>query len=429
MLNINGMMARYVSFFSRVACVSLLLPLLAGCLYDIYVPQNRSAKAIRTPAAVPTSSGAPSAAPSAPQPVVVADNFTPDYRNLSYHFVTVERGSSLSQVAELAHVPMQAIIAMNNLAAPFVIYPGQQLKVPTLQRHDVRPGETLYAISRAYDRSVAEIAYFNGLAAPYRLLPGMEIRVPQAMQSEVLVASADMSAWPAPSERGSVPVKTVTINSKAEQVTLPPSETRTVASRAPISSGPLSAPLPAPSASAPVAAPPAPTVKAPVTVAAPAPTAPPAPEPSYQTAKLDLPPVPTRQYTTKAPPARSGKAFAWPVKGQVISGFGKKETGFHNDGVNIAVKEGTPIRAAENGVVSYVGNEMRSFGNLLLISHADGYVTAYGHTQKIVVAKGDAVKKGDIVAYAGSSGNVTQSQLHFEIRKKGQAIDPVAMLD
>ncbi len=415
-------MARYVSFFSRVACVSLLLPLLAGCLYDVYLPQNRSAKAIRTPSPAPT-----------PSRVVVADNFAPNYQGLSYHFVTVQRGDSLSQIADRSSVPAASVIALNGLPSPYVIHPGQQLKVPTVQRHDVRPGETLYAISRVYDQTVAEVAHFNGLSAPYTLTPGMEIRVPLRTQTEVMVASNDMSAWPAPAPtvpgQTNAPVKTVIINSEPTKVALPSSETRpAVIHSAPLSSGPLSAPLSAPEparagdnptpAPAPVAAPTSPPAPAPVKT-----------EPAYQMAKLDLPPVPTRKYTAKAPPARSGKAFAWPVKGQVISGFGKKDTGFHNDGVNIAVKEGTPIRAAENGVVSYVGNEMRSFGNLLLISHADGYVTAYGHTSRIAVTKGDAVKKGDVIAYAGSSGSVTQSQLHFEIRKSGRAIDPVAMLD
>lgn len=112
----------------------------------------------------------------------------------------------------------------------------------------------------------------------------------------------------------------------------------------------------------------------------------------------------------------------------MISWYGKKDSGYHNDGVNIRVKEGTPIRASENGVVSYVGNEMRSFGNLILVSHADGYVTAYGHTKKSAVSKGEAVKKGDIIAYAGSSGNVTESQLHFEIRKRGRAVNPTKYL-
>ncbi|MDF2367300.1 LysM peptidoglycan-binding domain-containing M23 family metallopeptidase [Sneathiella sp.] len=384
-------MARYVSFFSRVACVSLLLPMLAGCLYDDYLPRYKSAKVVHTPKPELVTAK-----------VVMPADFSPYYQDLSYQYVTVRGGDTLSRLAARSNVPVKAVVAMNNMRDPYRIYPGQQLKVPAFHVHSVRAGETLYAISRVYDVEMSEVAHFNFLETPYTLMPGTKLKIPMKTRGEVRVASTDMSAWPAPKPAGAStsaqPVKTVLINSKPQVVALPPP--------------PQATPAVITTKAAPKAAP------APAKV-----------EPSYQTAKLDIPPVPTRKFTTKAPPKRSGKSFGWPVEGQIISGFGKKKTGFHNDGLNIAVKEGTPIRAAENGVVSYVGNEMRSFGNLILVSHADGYVTAYGHTERAAVAKGDAVKKGEVIAYAGSSGSVTRSQLHFEIRKKGRAINPVAMLD
>lgn len=387
-------MARYVSFFSRVAYVSLLLPMLAGCLYDDYLPRYKSAKVIHAPKPELVTAK-----------VVMPDDFSPYYQDLSYQYVTVRSGDTLSRLATRSNVPVQAVIAMNNMRDPYMIYPGQQLKVPAFHVHSVRPGETLYAISRVYDVEMSEVAHFNFLDVPYTLMPGTKLKIPLKTQGEVRVASTDMNAWPAAkpaaATTSSQPVKRVVINSLPQVVAVPQPQ-----------------PKAAPAVVTPKAAPAATTTPAPTET-----------EPSYQVAKLDIPPVPTRKYTTKTPPQRSGKVFSWPVKGQVISGFGKKKTGYHNDGVNIAVKEGTPIRAAENGVVSYVGNEMRSFGNLILISHADGYVTAYGHTERATVAKGDAVNKGEVIAYAGSSGSVTRSQLHFEIRKKGRAINPVAMLD
>lgn len=389
-------MARYVSFFSRVACVSLLLPMLAGCLYDDYLPRYKSAKIVRAPKPQLVTAK-----------VVLPADFSPYYQDLSYQYVTVRGGDTLSKLAARSNVPVKSVIAMNNMRDPYLIYPGQQLKVPAFHTHSVRPGETLYAISRVYDVEMSEVAHFNFLDAPYTLMPGTKLKIPLKTKGEVRVASADMSAWPAPKpaaiNTSTQPVKRVVINSLPQVVSAPQASPKaTPAVMTTKAAAPKSVPkaTPAPAKS----------------------------EPSYQMAKLDIPPVPTRQYTTKAPPKRSGKSFSWPVKGQIISGFGKKKTGFHNDGLNIAVKEGTPIRAAENGVVSYVGNEMRSFGNLILVSHADGYVTAYGHTERAEVAKGDAVKKGEVIAYAGSSGSVTRSQLHFEIRKKGRAINPVAML-
>jgi murein DD-endopeptidase MepM/ murein hydrolase activator NlpD len=112
------------------------------------------------------------------------------------------------------------------------------------------------------------------------------------------------------------------------------------------------------------------------------------------------------------------------LKGRIIGSFGPRESGLHNDGLNIAAPSGTPIRAAENGVVVYAGNELRGFGNLLLIKHADGWVTAYAHAQTLKVGRGDQVRRGEIIATVGDSGNVGRPQLHFEIRKGQQPIDP-----
>ncbi|MCE2510924.1 MAG: M23 family metallopeptidase [Alphaproteobacteria bacterium] len=128
------------------------------------------------------------------------------------------------------------------------------------------------------------------------------------------------------------------------------------------------------------------------------------------------------------PPPRGERNFLIPVKGKVLSAFGPKADGLHNDGINIAAPSGTPVRAAENGVVVYVGRELRSFGNLLLIKHADGWMSAYGHMDKPLVKRGDIVKRGDPVAKVGKTGNVTTPQLHFELRRGSRAIDPTRYL-
>jgi murein DD-endopeptidase MepM/ murein hydrolase activator NlpD len=128
------------------------------------------------------------------------------------------------------------------------------------------------------------------------------------------------------------------------------------------------------------------------------------------------------------PPPRADSRFLWPVQGKVLSSFGPMEGGLHNDGINIAAPEGAPVKAAENGVVAYVGNELRGFGNLLLIKHADGWVTAYAHTQEILVRHGQQVKRGQIVARVGATGSVSEPQLHFEVRKGSKAKDPAQLL-
>lgn len=124
------------------------------------------------------------------------------------------------------------------------------------------------------------------------------------------------------------------------------------------------------------------------------------------------------------PPARSGRGFVWPVKGRVISRFGPKAKGLQNDGINIAAPRGTPVRAAENGVVAYAGNELRGFGNLLLIKHTGGWITAYAHNERLLVKRGEKVRKGQGIATVGSSGSVDRPQLHFELRRGMRATDP-----
>jgi murein DD-endopeptidase MepM/ murein hydrolase activator NlpD len=115
----------------------------------------------------------------------------------------------------------------------------------------------------------------------------------------------------------------------------------------------------------------------------------------------------------------------WPVKGKIISGYGPKPDGLKNEGINIAVPEGTSIRAANDGVVAYAGNELKGYGNLVLVRHAGGYVTAYAHAKQLMVKRGDTVKRGDVIALAGQTGAVTSPQVHFEVRKGAAALDPL----
>jgi murein DD-endopeptidase MepM/ murein hydrolase activator NlpD len=129
-----------------------------------------------------------------------------------------------------------------------------------------------------------------------------------------------------------------------------------------------------------------------------------------------------------APGDASMPAMRWPVRGKVISAYGSKPNGLKNEGINIAVPEGTSIRAAENGVVAYAGNELKGYGNLVLIRHDGGWVTAYAHAKELLVKRGDTVKRGDVIAKAGQTGSVSSPQLHFEIRKGATAMDPVKYL-
>ena len=116
--------------------------------------------------------------------------------------------------------------------------------------------------------------------------------------------------------------------------------------------------------------------------------------------------------------------FRWPARGRIIQGF--KSGG--NDGINISVPEGTSVRAAENGTVAYAGSELKGYGNLVLIRHPNGFVSAYANNGELEVKRGEAVKRGQIIAKSGQSGNVSSPQLHFELRKGSTPVDPTSYL-
>lgn len=124
------------------------------------------------------------------------------------------------------------------------------------------------------------------------------------------------------------------------------------------------------------------------------------------------------------PDPMSGNSFRWPVKGRVISEFGARPDGGHNDGIDVAVPQGTSVKAAENGVVAYAGSELKGYGNLVLIRHANNWVSAYAHNEEILVKRGDKVSRGDIIAKAGATGAVSQPLVHFELRKGSRPVDP-----
>jgi murein DD-endopeptidase MepM/ murein hydrolase activator NlpD len=144
-------------------------------------------------------------------------------------------------------------------------------------------------------------------------------------------------------------------------------------------------------------------------------------------------PVPGRSANVDAQVADANddvpsRRFAWPVRGPVISAFGPGADGERNDGVNIAAMLGAPIHAAAAGTVTYAGDALKDYGNLILIAHPGGYITAYAHAQNLMVARGDRVEKGQIIGTAGESGGVDRPQLHFEIREGGKPVDPLRLL-
>ena len=124
----------------------------------------------------------------------------------------------------------------------------------------------------------------------------------------------------------------------------------------------------------------------------------------------------------------SSEIFRWPVRGRIISDFGAKPGGGKNEGVNLAVPEGTPVKSADDGTVIYSGNELKGYGNLILLRHSDGWVSAYAHNSELKVKRGDKIRRGDVVGLAGATGSVSQPQVHFELRRANKPVDPLKHL-
>jgi murein DD-endopeptidase MepM/ murein hydrolase activator NlpD len=292
--------------------------------------------------------------------------------------ITVQRGQSVGSLAGEYHVSKQAIIAANHMEAPYKIKIGTRLIIP-------------------------------GAAAP-------ALQQAMAPPSASATATPDMIPLDDPPPRASAP----------PPVTPPPAAAM------------LSPPRPsAPLSPAPVAALPPPTPPSVPPQPAPAPVAAPMPQPAPQLAAPAKPiAFPPREPSaaeearaeaaaSAAPPQNHGGGhFPWPLRGRVLASYGVAADGTHNDGVNIAASRGTPIEAVEAGIVAYAGNELRGYGNLVLIKHGNGWISAYAHCDELLVKKGDPVYRGKVIAKVGATGGVSEPQLHFELRQGKRPVDP-----
>ena len=269
----------------------------------------------------------------------------------------------------------------------------------------VGKGETLYMIARRYDLPVRSILDANHLEPPFTLAAGTTLTLPQEHFHTVRAGDTLYSI----SRLYGVEVSTLaSFNRLAAPFAIRVGETLSL----PASVTPPERVAATPPVSAPAAKP----EIAPVPPSASAlPTNKPAPDQSKDVASFSPRPGP-------------GRVFAWPLEGRVIASYGTAPSGTHNDGINIAARAGEPVRAADAGKVAYAGNELRGYGNLVLIKHAGGYMTAYAHNSKLLVKRGEVVKRGQEIAKAGATGTVNAPQLHFEIRQGTRALDPANYL-
>jgi len=308
--------------------------------------------------------------------------------------VTVQRGDTIASLARKHHVPAAVIMQANGIRPGSPLPPGQRLVIPRYHHgaepqiatapppsgthiaaapaqsgtHVVAAGENLSSIAHRYHKPRGAIAKANNLAPDARLRIGQQLTIPGL---KVAAAPTPAPAKPAPIAQGPRPAEPKAPAAPKQRIAAndPPANARVLT-----------------------------------------PT-----EPSIET-------------ESGAGESASGSpTFRWPVRGRILSAFGA-HNGQQNDGIDLSVPEGTSVKAADDGVVAYAGNELKGYGNLILIRHANGFVTAYAHASELIVKRNDAVRRGQVIAKSGQTGSVSSPQLHFEIRKGSTPVDPMQYL-
>lgn len=284
--------------------------------------------------------------------------------------ISVQRGDSLYKIAKRYKVGLRALIDANRIAPPYTIYPGQKLNLPVKNLYVVARGDTVFQISERHGIEPGALVRANGIQPPYRLSPGQRLTIPARTTPPSTVRTASTA-------------------STAGQNNAPQPQNRDAPQAGPTTTSSAGVPVPG--------------------------------RPPAQRQVVRRPPVTS---PAAKPPPRSSRGFIWPLNGKLIARYGSIGKGLTNDGVNIAARRGAPVRAVENGVVAYAGNELRGFGNLLLLKHADGWISAYAHNDSVLVKSGDKVARGQVISRVGSTGSVETPQLHFELRRGNRAVDP-----
>ena len=332
--------------------------------------------------------------------------------------IRVRKGDSVYLIARRHGIAMRDIIERNGLTAPYRLREGQTLILPVPRKHVVVSGDSLWTISHRYDVPIAALVRANGLKKPYIIYPGTALRIPKRTDpppEDVPEARAVAASAPAkPSKKPSGP--------KAAAGTPP------VPSPSPVAQAEAPSPGRSRVARSDDATPVPRRPPASTSASTPTPPAAAKPEPKPVPRTVAKPPSAPVQTALKPLPPRAGR-FLRPVTGPLVTGFGPQPDGLHNDGINIAAPRGAAVHSAEAGRVAYAGNELPGYGNLLLIRHRGGWVSAYAHNDRLLVGRGDEVQRGQRIAVVGSSGRVTTPQLHFELRRQGRAVDPAPHLD
>ena len=285
--------------------------------------------------------------------------------------ITVAQGDTLYGLARRYGLVLRDFISVNQLRPPYILQPGQKLKVPQAKFYTVSKGDTAYGIARRHGVDIYRLIQLNNLSSDAVIREGQRLKLPPPVVLSTPSDSLKRHAAPIEQDQKN-PIKQSQNQARGIENNKPPVHAQ---------------------------------IKRPK------------PRPQKSTRKNE-------KAKLVSPPKLAGKGFSWPVHGQVVLPYGQQAGGRFNDGINIAAQSGSDIRAAQNGVVVYVGNELPGFGNLIIVKHADGWTSAYAQCNQILVKRGQKVRKGQVIAQVGTTGNVSTPQLHFELRRRAQPVDP-----
>ncbi len=376
------------------------------------LPEPAGAQPLPAPQAYTPQPYKPAAARATVQPQTTAKG----------EAIEVQTGDTLYGLSKRHQVSVAELMSVNGLSSPN-LKPGQKLNLPGASTavagsyaaapkpiqtaaalpppkadvaaryagtYMVKPGESLYGIARTYKVPFTELQQVNQIADARKVKPGTVIKVPGVAPLAAAEALPQATTAAAPAPRVAQSSAPSFGQSTTTQPTVINANKQVAALNDKASDA---APIPPSSSSA--------AKGDKVAVAAPA-----AAEQASDSVKL-----------------------RWPARGKVIAGFGGRPDGTHNDGINVSVPLGTEVHAAESGVVAYAGSELKGYGNLVLIRHDNGWVTAYAHNDELLVKRGDKIKRGQVIGKAGKTGTVDQPQVHFELRQGSKPVDPTPFME
>ncbi|BAT60357.1 murein hydrolase activator NlpD precursor [Variibacter gotjawalensis] len=382
----------------RVAALCLFSVSVAACSSDVARfeggPQQRTAQ--RYPSALETTGSVQDQRGHAPRyesQAPIERQQLPEAPQQSYNPPPAQPRQASAAPAQMKHAAQPRQLAAMRNSQPSAPAPARSSGV-----HVATAKDSLGSIAQQYGRTRAEVAAANSLKATDKIKAGQRLIIPGVPQSQIKTAAAEPAKPAAPAQKIAAAQPNAKTTTPAQKTAAAPGKPEKPMQVASVQRGAAPANLKEPER----------VEKA--NLASPNQTA--APE--------------------KEAPAATGAtsaSFRWPVRGRVVAGFGPKGNGEKNEGINLAVPEGTSVKAAEDGVVAYSGNELKGYGNLVLVRHANGYVTAYAHASELKVKRGETVKRGQIIANAGQTGNVSSPQLHFEVRKGSTPVDPMPYLN